>query len=60
MNLAIVLWTVHSKTKAVELLRRVTTVSKRVQGLQHKTTKHAESWLCQVKEWYGWVEHEGE
>ena len=60
MNLAIASWTAHRTIEAEKLLRRVVTVSERVHGPQHKTTKHAESWLRHVKERYVWVEHEGE
>ena len=60
VNLAIALWTAHRTIEADKLLRRVVTVSERVHGPQHKTTKHAESWLRHVKERYVWVEHEGE
>ena len=60
MNLAIASWTAHRTIEAEKLLRRVVTVSERVHGPHHKTTKHAESWLRHVKERYVWVEHEGE
>jgi hypothetical protein len=60
INLGIALWTVHRVIEAERVLGRVVAVCERVHGPQHKATKHAKSWLRQVKERNVWVARDGE
>jgi hypothetical protein len=60
INLGIALWTVHRVIEAEKVMGRVFVVCERIHGQEHKTTRHAKTWLRRVKERRVWVTSEGE